>query len=104
MPHFDDVADMIEKAEDDLETEMKTGGSNAPIQKIRGWNMGTARLSITNPNQYDGLDHRSLLQYLRGLLVSGFVYGFFEVHIDFYDDRLTIHERGSAVLERNSPR
>ena len=102
MPNFDDVVEMIDKAEDELESEIKSG--NPPIPKIRGWNLGTARLSVSNPNGYDGLNHRSLIQYLKGLRVSGFVYGFFEVHIVFYDGALTISERGTAVLERNSPR
>ena len=105
MPNFDDVVDMIQKAEDELiREETIAGGSGGPIPRNRGWNFGTARLSISNPNEYDGLDHRSLLQFLKGLWFSGTVYGFFEVHIVFYDGQLTIHDRGTAILERNAPR
>ena len=105
MPNFDDVVDTIQKAEDELEGEIKTGGgASMPIQRVRGWNSGTARLSVTNPNEYDGLDHRSLLQFLKGFWLSGTVYGFFEVRIAFYDGALTLPERGTAVLETNAPR
>jgi len=99
LPNFDDVNDIIENAEDELQSE---SNPRAAIKKTRGWNLGTARLSISNPNQYDGLDHRSLSQFLTALKESGWLYGFFGVHITFYDDWFTIPEKGTAFLERES--
>ncbi|KAL6719779.1 hypothetical protein ACLMJK_001700 [Lecanora helva] len=99
MPNFDDVADMIDNAIVELDDEMQGHRGSDSIQKVRGWNLGTAHLSISNPNQYYGLDHQMLIRFLQGLWLSGGVYGFFQVHMDFWDDRLTSHARGSAILE-----
>lgn len=101
--HFDDVVDMIDKVEDELEQELKTQAGDFDIQKTRGWNLETARLSVSNPNKYDGLTHRSLLQFLKGLREVGFLYGFFEAKIVFYDDWQTISIKGTGMLETNKP-
>ena len=101
MPNFDDVADMIDQAVADLIREATTG--DLPMTKMRSWTFGTARLAVSNPNKYDGLGHRMLIQFLNGFHMSGSIYGFFEVQMDFVDTSLTLSGRGSAILERSDP-
>ena len=103
MPNFDDVVDMIDQAEEEVDNMIKNRQGNLSIGRFKGWNFGTARLSIQCP-KYDGLTYHQLLAYLKGLRMSGFVYGFFEVQILFYDNTLTAHDRGTGLLEINQPR
>lgn len=100
MPSHDDVADMLDAAIAELEHELAPIGGNAPIGKTRGWEYGTARLSVQSPSRYDGLTRFQLLAFLKGLKSCGECFGHFEVQMVFWDGALTRPERGGAVLEK----
>ena len=102
--NFDDANDMLENAIEELGKEIKVEGPSKYIAKTRGWNLETAHISVSNPSKYDGLDLRSLYQFLTGLKEWGWLFGFWEVNVDFWDDRLTVPHRGSATLDTNKPR
>ena len=96
MPHFDDVVDVIDGAEAELESELKSQGWDRPIERFHGWEVGTAHLYVHGSQ---GLDHRSLIRFLWGLRESGREFGFWSCALEFHDSRYsTVIARGFAGL------
>lgn len=89
---------MIDNAEAELTNELKHKAGDAPLPRQRGWNFGTARLQVFNDEKERGLDHRSMLQFLWGLRLSGMEYGFWGCGIEFYDSDYTVSRRGLGLL------
>ena len=100
MPNFDDVVDLLENAERDLEHELDVGVYDEPVAKSRSWKFETAHLRVYN--SHADLNHRALLAFLGGIRESGFVFGFWEGHVDFFDTVFTETQRGTGVLSPRS--
>ncbi|KAL8874272.1 MAG: hypothetical protein Q9198_006910, partial [Flavoplaca austrocitrina] len=101
--NHDDVISVIEKAEEDVERELKNRGHDDFIGKIRGWNFYSAHLVIRNDKGSDGMDHRDLLSYLKGLRLFGETYGFWKCEMELYDTGYTVNVRGHGTLEVAAP-
>ncbi|KAI4275335.1 MAG: hypothetical protein L6R38_005890 [Xanthoria sp. 2 TBL-2021] len=85
LPDFDDVISALDKAEADLELELKNRGYDDFIGKIRGWNFESAHIVIRNDMGSDGMNHRQLLSFLNGLRLFGQQYGFWKCDMELYD-------------------
>ncbi|KAL8952100.1 MAG: hypothetical protein Q9222_001968 [Ikaeria aurantiellina] len=100
---FDDVIDVLDKAEDELAREVKSQAGDRAIEKRRGWNFHSAHLVVTNDNGLDGMNHRDLLGFLNGLRLFGQQFGFWTCDMEFYDGTLTVSTRGKGRLEWAQP-
>ncbi|KAI4176939.1 MAG: hypothetical protein LQ343_000796 [Gyalolechia ehrenbergii] len=97
-PIFDDVADMLDKAEDDLERDIKQQGWDQHVRRIRTWTFETAHLVVKNDEGGDGVYHKELMEFLRGLGDFGRQYGFFTCRMTFYNNQFTVDKRAIAEL------
>ncbi|KAL9000343.1 MAG: hypothetical protein Q9169_001060 [Polycauliona sp. 2 TL-2023] len=95
--NHDDVISTLDKAEDDLKSELKIRDDY--IGKILGWNFLSAHLVIRNDKGSDGVDHRQLLSFLNGLRLFGQQYGFWICDMELFDIRSAIPEKGRGRLE-----
>ncbi|KAL8727217.1 MAG: hypothetical protein Q9166_006181 [cf. Caloplaca sp. 2 TL-2023] len=104
LPNFDDVISVLDKAETELEREIKNKGWDpGAIEPRRGWNDRTAHLVVVNAQGIVGMDHHELLVYLDGLRQFGFQYGFWTAQMEFYDSTYAIDTRGRGYLEWARP-
>ncbi|KAL8943663.1 MAG: hypothetical protein Q9211_000898 [Gyalolechia sp. 1 TL-2023] len=97
-PIFDDVADMLDEAENDLQRDIEDRGGDHPVRRIRTWTFETAHLVVVNDAGGDGVDHGELMQFLRGVGEFGRQYGFFTCRMIFYNPQLSIEKRAMAEL------
>ncbi|KAI4191177.1 MAG: hypothetical protein L6R41_000314 [Letrouitia leprolyta] len=97
-PIFDDVADMLDKAENDLTEDIKAQGWDRPIRRIRTWTFESARLVVRNDEGGNGVNHRDLITFLRGLGDFGMVHGFWACKMVFWDTYYSVDRRGVAEI------
>ncbi|KAL8940806.1 MAG: hypothetical protein Q9216_002632 [Gyalolechia sp. 2 TL-2023] len=97
-PVFDDVADILDRAEDDLDRDRRQAGGDQPVRRVRTWTFETAHLVVKNDQGGDGVTHRELIEFLRGLGEFGRQYGFFTCRMTFYNDQFTVDRRAIAEI------
>lgn len=103
LPYFDDVIDLIERAQRQIQSDIDGYHGDTVMKKITSWTEETATLVTLNDEGGDGMTHRELIRFLAGLRLSGEVFGFWSSNIALYDSRRTSTKRGEAILSIAKP-